>query len=107
MKNKDELLEIISFAILVIIVGIALLVLSTRVNAERNSGHIEEATVISIQRLNNQIVRFETEDNNLWEVEFSLDEPIDIGDKATLIFQDNDTSTRKDDEVINVTFIEE
>ena len=40
--------------------------------------HDTDVTVISIQRLDEQIVLFETTDGNVWEYSFDLEEPIDI-----------------------------
>lgn len=97
--------NIVGFIVLIIIVGFALLGLSTRVHAEKNS-HLENATVISIQRYDTQIVRLETADGNLWEVEFDLDDPIDIGDKAIVTFKNDGDLVRENDIIIDVIFEE-
>ena len=97
--------NIIGFIILIIIVGIALFGLSTRVHAEKNS-HLENATVISIQRYDTQIVRLEAADGNLWDVDFELDEPIDIGDKTIITFKNDGDLVRENDIIIDVTFEE-
>ena len=60
--------------------------------------------VISIERLNEQIVRFETEDGNLWEYTFDLDEPIDIGDKARLTFKEYENDNIYDDSIVRVVW---
>ena len=64
----------------------------------------ESATVVSIQRYDTQIVRFETSDGNLWDTEFTLDEPIDIGDNAVLTFEEDNDNIIENNVIINVDF---
>lgn len=103
MKNKSR---VIGFFTLLIIMGTVLVLSATRLHEIRNT-HYESATVIAVRRENPQIVTFETEDGNLWDEEFDWDTPIDIGDKATLMFKNDNTETREDDVIIDVFFEEE
>ena len=103
MQNKTR---IIGFSIIFLLLMAGIIVLGLRTK-EMNNTHYETATVISVKRENPMIVRFETEDGNLWDEEFDWDTPVDIGDKATLMFNNDNTETREDDVIINVFFEEE
>lgn len=66
----------------------------------------QDATVISIQRLDEQIVLFETTDGNVWEYTFDLDEPIDIGDKAELTFKEYEDLDETNDSIVKIKWVE-
>lgn len=68
--------------------------------------HEETATVISIQRLDNAIVRVETEDGNLWEFETDLEDNIDIGDELIVTFKEFENADRYDDEIVDYEVVE-
>ena len=68
--------------------------------------HEETATVISIQRLDNAIVRVETEDGNLWEFETDLEDNIDIGDELVVTFKEFENADRYDDAIIDYEVVE-
>ena len=68
--------------------------------------HESIATVISIERLDEQVVRFETTDGNVWEYTFELDEPIDIGDKAELTFKEYEDFDETNDSIVKVKWVE-
>lgn len=87
----------------ILIIGAIALALST---LDRIDQHEETATVISIQRLDNAIVRVETEDNNLWEFETDLDDNIDIGDKVIVTFKEYENADRYDDEIVDYEVVE-
>lgn len=82
----------------ILIIGAIALALST---LDRIDQHEETATVISIQRLDNAIVRVETEDGNLWEFETDLQDNIDIGDKIVVTFKEFENADRYDDAIID------
>lgn len=103
MRGKSR---VIGFFTLLVIMGTGLVLSAIRLHEIRNA-HYESATVVSIQRLDTQIVRFETKDGNLWDTEFGLEDAIDIGDRAVLTFKENDTETREDDIIIDVQFEKE
>lgn len=73
---------------------------------DRIDQHEETATVISIQRLDNAIVRVETEDNNLWEFETDLEDNIDIGDKVVVTFKEYENADRYDDAIVDYEVVE-
>ena len=98
--------KVIGFGFLSTLVIICIVLSAVHLHEIRNA-HYETATVIAIKRENPMIIRFETEDGNLWDEEFDWDTPVDIGDKATLMFKNDDTKTREDDIVLNVFFEEE
>lgn len=87
----------------ILIIGAIALALST---LDRIDQHEETATVISIQRLDNAIVRVETEDGNLWEFETDLDDNIDIGDKVIVTFKEYENADRYDDEIVDYEVVE-
>lgn len=82
----------------ILIIGAIALALST---IDRIDQHEETATVISIQRLDNAIVRVETEDGNLWEFETDLQDNIDIGDELVVTFKEFENADRYDDAIID------
>lgn len=73
---------------------------------DRVDRHEETATVISIQRLDNAIVRVETEDGNLWEFETDLEDNIDVGDKVVVTFKEYENADRYDDEIVDYEVVE-
>lgn len=73
---------------------------------DRIDRHEETATVISIQRLDNAIVRVETEDGNLWEFETDLEDNIDIGDKVIVTFKEYENADRYDDAIVDYEVVE-
>ena len=73
---------------------------------DRVDRHEETATVISIQRLDNAIVRVETEDSNLWEFETDLEDNIDIGDKVIVTFKEFENADRYDDAIVDYEVVE-
>jgi len=73
---------------------------------DRIDQHKETATVVSIQRLDNAIVRVETEDGNLWEFETDLDDNIEIGDKVVATFKEFENADRYDDEIVDYEVVE-
>ena len=87
----------------ILIIGAIALALST---LDRIDQHEETATVISIQRLDNAIVRVETEDNNLWEFETNLEDNIDIGDKVIVTFKEFENADRYDDAIVDYEVVE-
>lgn len=87
----------------ILIIGAIALALST---LDRIDQHKETATVISIQRLDNAIVRVETEDNNLWEFETDLEDNIDVGDKVVVTFKEFENADRYDDEIVDYEVVE-
>ena len=87
----------------ILIIGAIALALST---LDRIDQHEETATVISIQRLDNAIVRVETEDNNLWEFEADLQDNIDIGDKVVVTFKEFENADRYDDAIVDYEVVE-
>lgn len=87
----------------ILIIGAIALALST---LDRIDQHEETATVISIQRLDNAIVRVETKDNNLWEFETDLEDNIDIGDELVVIFKEYENADRYDDEIVDYEVVE-
>ena len=66
----------------------------------------ETATVISIQRLDNAIVRVETDDSNLWEFEADLQDNIEIGDKVRVTFKEFENADRYDDAIVDYEVVE-
>ena len=68
--------------------------------------HKETATVVSIQRLDNAIVRVETEDGNLWEFETDLDDNVEIGDKVVVTFKEFENADRYDDAIVDYEVVE-
>lgn len=87
----------------ILIIGAIALALST---LDRIDQHKETATVISIQRLDNAIVRVETEDGNLWEFETDLQDNIDVGDKVVVTFKEYENADRYDDEIVDYEVVE-
>lgn len=87
----------------ILIIGAIALALST---LDRIDQHEETATVVSIQRLDNAIVRVETEDNNLWEFETDLKDNIDIGDEVVVTFKEFENADRYDDEIVDYEVVE-
>lgn len=87
----------------ILIIGAIALALST---LDRIDQHEETATVVSIQRLDNAIVRVETEDNNLWEFEADLQDNIDIGDKVIVTFKEYENADRYDDAIVDYEVVE-
>lgn len=87
----------------ILIIGAIALALST---LDRIDQHEETATVISIQRLDNAIVRVETEDGNLWEFETDLQDNIDIGDKVIVTFKEFENADRYDDTIVDYEVVE-
>lgn len=87
----------------ILIIGAIALALST---LDRIDQHEETATVISIQRLDNAIVRVETEDGNLWEFETDLQDNIDVGDKVVVTFKEYENADRYDDEIVDYEVVE-
>lgn len=87
----------------ILIIGAIALALST---IDRIDQHEETATVISIQRLDNAIVRVETEDGNLWEFETDLQDNIDIGDELVVTFKEFENADRYDDAIIDYEVVE-
>lgn len=87
----------------ILIIGAIALALST---LDRIDQHEETATVISIQRLDNAIVRVETKDNNLWEFETDLEDNIDIGDELVVTFKEYENADRYDDEIVDYEVVE-
>lgn len=87
----------------ILIIGAIVLALST---IDRIDQHVETATVISIQRLDNAIVRVETEDGNLWEFETDLEDNIDIGDKVVVTFKEFENADRYDDAIVDYEVVE-
>jgi hypothetical protein len=87
----------------ILIIGAIALALST---LDRIDRHEETATVISIQRLDNAIVRVETEDGNLWEFETDLQDNIDIGDEVVVTFKEFENADRYDDEIVDYEVVE-
>lgn len=87
----------------ILIIGAIALALST---LDRIDQHEETATVVSIQRLDNAIVRVETEDNNLWEFETDLQDNIDIGDKVIVTFKEYENADRYDDAIVDYEVVE-
>lgn len=87
----------------ILIIGAIALALSA---LDRIDQHEETATVISIQRLDNAIVRVETEDGNLWEFETDLQDNIDIGDKVVVTFKEFENADRYDDEIVDYEVVE-
>ena len=85
------------------VIGAIALALST---LDRIDQHEETATVISIQRLDNAIVRVETEDGNLWEFETDLEDNIDIGDKVIVTFKEFENADRYDDAIVDYEVVE-
>lgn len=73
---------------------------------DRIDQHEETATVVSIQRLDNAIVKVETADNNLWEFETDLQDNIDIGDKVVVTFKEYENADRYDDAIIDYEVVE-
>lgn len=92
---KDGLVAI--FWIVVIVFGITSMLWCI----DRIDRHEETATVVSIQRLDNAIVRVKTEDNNLWEFEADLQDNIDIGDELIVTFKEYENADRYDDEIVD------
>lgn len=66
----------------------------------------ETATIISIQRLDNAIVRVETEDGNLWELEADLQDNVEIGDKVVVTFKEFENADRYDDAIVDYEVVE-
>lgn len=87
----------------ILIIGAIALALST---LDRIDQHEETATVVSIQRLDNAIVRVETEDNNLWEFETDLKDNIDIGDEVVVTFKEFENADRYDDKIVDYEVVE-
>lgn len=87
----------------ILIISAIVLALST---IDRIDQHEETATVISIQRLDNAIVRVETEDGNLWEFETDLEDNIDIGDKVIVTFKEFENADRYDDAIVDYEVVE-
>ena len=87
----------------ILIIGAIALALST---LDRIDQHEETATVISIQRLDNAIVRVETEDGNLWEFETDLQDNIEIGDKVRVTFKEFENADRYDDAIVDYEVVE-
>ena len=97
---KDGLVAI--FWIAVIVFGITSMLWCI----DRVDRHEETATVVSIQRLDNAIVRVETEDNNLWEFETDLQDDIEIGDKLVVTFKEYENADRYDDAIVDYEVVE-
>ena len=87
----------------ILIIGAIALALST---LDRIDQHEETATVVSIQRLDNAIVRVETEDNNLWDFETDLKDNIEIGDKLVVTFKEYENADRYDDAIVDYEVVE-
>jgi hypothetical protein len=87
----------------ILIIGAIALALST---IDRIDQHKETATVISIQRLDNAIVRVETADGNLWEFEADLQDNIEIGDKVVVTFKEYENADRYDDAIVDYEVVE-
>lgn len=88
-----------ALAMMTIMGFMALALVSVDEMRHENASRVEDSTVIAIQRLDEQMVTFETSDGNLWDYSFNLEKPIDIGDKAMLTF--------KGDEIVKVEMEEE
>lgn len=99
-RTKYDVIEDIKDGLKV--VGIIGLIGLAIMGIDRIDQHKEEATVIAIQRLDEQVVTFETKDGNLWEYGLNLDEPIDIGDKVVLTFKEYENNIREDDKIVNI-----
>lgn len=97
---KDGLVTIFWIAVIV------LTIVSMLWCIDRIDRHEETATVISIQRLDNAIVRVKTEDNNLWEFETDLDDNIEIGDKVIVTFKEYENADRYDDAIVDYEVVE-
>ena len=65
-----------------------------------------DATVVSTQALDEQIVLFETADGNVWEYTFNYDKEIKPQDKAVLTFKDWENADVEDDEIVDVKWVE-
>ena len=87
----------------ILIISAIVLALSTIDHIDQ---HKETATVISIQRLDNAIVRVETEDGNLWEFETDLQDNIEIGDKVRVTFKEFENADRYDDAIVDYEVVE-
>ena len=73
---------------------------------DRLDRHESEATVISVQALDEQIVLFETADGNVWEYTFDYDKEIKPQDKAELTFKEYENADVTDDRIVNVKWVE-
>lgn len=87
----------------ILIIGAIVLALSTIDHIDQ---HKEEATVISVQPLDEQIVLFETADGNVWEYTFDYDKEIKPQDKAELTFKEYENADVTDDRIVNVKWVE-
>lgn len=65
-----------------------------------------ESHVIQVQRLDEQIVKFEDSNGNIWIECFDYETPIDIGDEAILTIKEYETVDVSDDMVVNVKWVE-
>lgn len=68
--------------------------------------HDSEATVISVQALDEQVVLFETADGNVWEYTFDYDREIKPQDEAILTFKEYENADVTDDRIVDVKWVE-
>lgn len=97
---KDDLVAIFWIAVIVFSITSMLWCI------DRIDQHEETATVVSIQRPDNAIVKVETADGNLWEFETDLQDNIDIGDKIVVTFKEFENADRYDDAIIDYEVVE-
>lgn len=66
----------------------------------------EEATVISVESLDEQIVTFETESGNIFVEYFDYEYEIHPQDKAVLVIKEYENANVADDRVVKVKWVE-
>lgn len=66
----------------------------------------EDATVIRVERLDNQVVTFETESGNIFVEEFDYEDVIEPQSKAILTIKEYEDLNVENDRVIKVKWVE-